>query len=147
MLLDRDQFHRLPLCLSARLPTCGGLPSARNAEPIGLLQAAQRGHVRRQYSHPFGIKKRQEKIMESGLFSGDETPCVPADWSEDDAPPVIRSSWNVMVVQLAGTAPEPIRVSDFGRAGRVVTRLLSGGSEEYDLDEEDAEVSPREPTH
>ena len=87
--------------------------------------------------------------MESELSIGGETSCVAAsEWSEDEAAFVIRPSWNVMVAQLAGEAPRPIHVSDFGRGNRVISRTLAGEQDEYDLDgEDDMEVSPRGPTH
>jgi hypothetical protein len=66
---------------------------------------------------------------------------------EDDSPFVIRPSWNVMVAQLAGARPEPIRVSDFGRGSRVIARALSGDHEEHDLDFEDDEDPPRRAMH
>ncbi len=55
----------------------------------------------------------------------------------EEAPLVTRPSWHIMVAQLAGFEPVPIRVSDFGRGGRVVMRALSGLSEERDLDFDD----------
>ena len=87
--------------------------------------------------------------MESELSIGGETSCVAAsEWSEDEAAFVIRPSWNVMVAQLAGEAPRPVRVSDFGHGNRVISRTLAGEQDEYDLDgEDDMEVSPRGPTH
>ncbi|OFZ72195.1 MAG: hypothetical protein A2W04_06590 [Betaproteobacteria bacterium RBG_16_64_9] len=87
--------------------------------------------------------------MESELSIGGETSCVAAsEWSEDEAAFVIRPSWNVMVAQLAGEAPRPVRVSDFGHGNRVISRTLAGEQEERDVDiEDDTEVSPRGPTH
>jgi hypothetical protein len=70
------------------------------------------------------------------------------EWSEDEAAIVIRPSWQVMLAQLAGEAPEPVRVSDFGRGSRIISRSLAGEQEEHDLESEDeAEASPRGPAH
>jgi hypothetical protein len=55
----------------------------------------------------------------------------------EEAPLITRPSWHLMVAQLAGFEPAPIRVSDFGRGGRVVLRALSGLSEERDIDMDD----------
>lgn len=57
--------------------------------------------------------------------------------TNEEAPLITRPSWHIMVAQLAGSEPAPIRVSDFGRGGRVVLRALSGLSEERDLDLDD----------
>jgi hypothetical protein len=57
-------------------------------------------------------------------------------WSEDGAAFGIRPSWNAMLAQLAGGDPRPVRVSDFGRGSRVVSRTLAGEQEERELDDE-----------
>ena len=62
-----------------------------------------------------------------------------------DEPTLVRPSWSVMVAQLAGSRPEPIRVSDFGRGSRVICRALSGDHEEQDFDED--EEPPRRARH
>jgi hypothetical protein len=68
---------------------------------------------------------------------------------EDSGPFVIRPSWNIMLAQLAGEPPASIRVSDFGRGSRVISRALSGDQEErdLDLDEEDDDAWSRPPMH
>jgi hypothetical protein len=85
--------------------------------------------------------------MEREMLNAEETAVAAGtDWispGEDDdfdGPIVIRPSWHVMVAQLAGAKPEPIRVSDFGRGSRVISRALSGDHEELDLDDEDDDV-------
>ena len=89
--------------------------------------------------------------MEREMLNAEETAVAAGtDWispGEDDdfdRPIVIRPSWNVMVAQLAGARPEPIKVSDFGRGSRVISRALSGDHEEHDLDfDADEDEGPR----
>jgi hypothetical protein len=72
-------------------------------------------------------------------------------WADDeeapDMPFIIRPSWNVMVTQLAGGTPEPIRVSDFGKGSRVISRALSGDHDERDMDDDEEEEAPRRSWH
>lgn len=92
--------------------------------------------------------------QEMTLNTGKADFAAGSDWlptAEDaasDLPFIIRPSWHVMVAQLAGTAPDPIRISDFGRGSRVISCALSGGQEERDLDDDDeAEEGVRLPMH
>jgi hypothetical protein len=90
--------------------------------------------------------------MEPDVTLSEDNPALlgGTEWSEDDAPDmpfIIRPSWNVMVTQLAGGTPEPIRVSDYGRGSRVISRALSGDHDERDMDDEDDEPAPRRSWH
>ena len=93
--------------------------------------------------------------MEPDVTLSDDNPAMLAgtEWNEaadddgaSDMPFIIRPSWNIMVAQLAGGTPEPIRVSDYGRGSRVISRALSGDHDERDMDDEEDDT-PRRSWH